>query len=269
MLIDTHCHLDGGYFEEGADAVLDRALAEGVRGFVCIGVGGLESTRFAVELAQRRAEVVATVGVHPHEASSYGPELHAVLEQLVRDERVVAIGEIGLDYHYDHSPRPTQREVFVRMIAFAKEVKLPIVVHTRSAPAETLEILESEAAREVGGVIHCFSEDRAFAARALDLGFDLSFSGVVTFKNARSVHDVAAWAPADRILVETDAPYLAPNPLRGKRCEPAWVVHTAREVARLRNQSFEELSRTTTENACRRFGPALSRAVGGSDAPTR
>lgn len=262
MLVDTHCHLDAGYFAEGADAVIERARAEGVGAFVCIGVGGAEQARFALELAERRPDVVATVGVHPHEAQSHGPELRALFEELAPATRVVAIGEIGLDYHYDHSPREVQREVFREMIGFARARRLPIVVHTREAAADTLEILESEGAREVGGVIHCFSEDRVFAARALDLGFDLSFSGVVTFKNARAVQDVAAWAPADRILVETDAPYLAPHPLRGKRCEPAHVVHTARAVASLRNMGFLALSALTTENACRRFGPPLAAAAG-------
>lgn len=262
MLIDTHCHLDGGYFAEGAGAVIGRARDAGVGAFVCIGVGGEASTRFAVELARERPDVVATVGVHPHEAASFSAELAAVCRELAQSSRVVAIGETGLDYHYDYSPREVQREVFRQMIGMARELRLPIVVHTREAAADTLEILERERASEVGGVIHCFSEDQAFAARALDLGFDLSFSGIVTFKNAREIQAVAAWAPADRILVETDAPYLAPHPLRGKRCEPAHVVHTARAVAALRNTSFEALAQTTSENACRRFGAALAAAAG-------
>jgi TatD DNase family protein len=262
MLIDTHCHLDAGYFAEGPDAVITRARGEGVGAFVCIGVGGEPSARFAVELARQRPDVVATVGVHPHEASSHGPELQAVFAELASDPRVVAVGEIGLDYHYEYSPREVQREVFRKMIGFAKQRRLPIVVHTREAAEDTLEILETEGAAEVGGIIHCFSENRAFATRALDLGFDLSFSGIVTFKNAREIQDVAAWAPSDRILVETDAPYLAPHPLRGKRCEPAHVVHTARALAALRGVSFEELAGLTSANACRRFGPALAAAAG-------
>lgn len=262
MLIDTHCHLDASYFEEGAAAVIERARAEGVGAFVCIGVGGEAEARGAVELARGRPEVVATVGVHPHDASSLSPELEATLAELAAAPEVVAIGEIGLDYHYDHSPREVQREVFRKLVGFARERRLPIVVHTREAAADTLEILKSEGARDVGGVIHCFSEDRAFAEVALDLGFDLSFSGIVTFKNARSVQEVAAWAPAERILVETDAPYLAPHPFRGKRCEPAHVVHTARAVAALRQLSLEEIAVLTSDNACRRFGPALAKARG-------
>jgi TatD DNase family protein len=261
MLIDTHCHLDAGYFPEGADAVLDRARSAGVGAFVCIGVGGLEAAQNAVALAERRADVVATAGVHPHDASSFDPQLERALVTLLGHERMVAVGEVGLDYHYDHSPRAVQREVFARFIAIARALKKPIVVHTRSAPSETLEILDSEGAREVGGVIHCFSEDRAFAAKAFDLGFDVSFSGIVTFKNATAIREVAGWAPPERILVETDSPYLAPVPLRGKACEPAYVLHTARFVAEQRGIGLEELARLTTDNAIRRFGGPLDRAA--------
>jgi TatD DNase family protein len=262
MLVDTHCHLDSSYFPEGADAVIERARTAGVAAFVCIGVGGLEASRAALELSRRRPEVVATVGVHPHDAEGCDAELEAALESLIDDERVVGVGEIGLDYHYDHSPRDRQRDVFRRFVALARRHRRPIVIHTRNAAEDTLAILESEGAREVGGVIHCFSEDRAFARRALDLDFELSFSGIVTFKNARAIQEVAAWAPAERILVETDSPYLAPAPLRGKKCEPAYVVHTARWVADLRGVSLDELARATTANACRRFGSALAGAPG-------
>jgi len=168
--------------------------------------------------------------------------------------RVVAVGEVGLDHHYDHSPRTRQAEVFRRFVQLARRHKKPLVVHTRSAPQETLDILSEEGAAEVGGLIHCFSEDKVFARRALDLGFDLSFSGIVTFKRSVEIQEVAAWAPADRILVETDSPYLAPMPLRGKRCEPAFVLHTARFVAGLRGIPLEELARITSENAARRLG---------------
>jgi TatD DNase family protein len=258
MLFDTHCHLDAGYFPEGADAVLERARAAGVGAFACIGVGSIEMARFAVALAERRAEVVATVGVHPHDASGAGPELEAELANLASHERVVAVGEVGLDFHYDHSPREKQKDVFRRAIALARRLDKPLVIHTRSAPDDTLEILGSEGARDVGGIIHCFSEDRAFAARALELGFYLSFSGILTFKNARSVHDVAAWAPEDRLLVETDSPYLAPVPLRGKPCEPAYVTHTATRLAELRGTDLARVSALTTENAAKVFRLAIS-----------
>jgi TatD DNase family protein len=252
-LFDTHCHLDRQSFDEGADAVLERARAAGVSRVLCVGVGGREQARHAVELAERRADVLCSAGVHPHDAASLDAELEAELAELVERPSVAAVGEVGLDFHYDHSPRPLQAEVFRRFIALAKRVNKPIIVHTRSAPQETLEILSGESARDVGGVIHCFSEDRAFAERALDLDFDLSFSGIVTFKNARSIQEVAAWAPEDRILIETDSPYLAPVPFRGKKCEPAFVAHTATKVAELRGVSLSRLAEATTANACRRF----------------
>jgi len=254
MLIDTHCHLDSGYFPEGVDAVLERASAAGVEGFVVIGVGeDLAPARSAIEIANARANVWATVGVHPHDAMVLNDAMEAEIDALAKEPRICAIGEIGLDYHYMRSPREAQRDVFRRLIALARRNQKPIVVHTREAAEDTLLILEEEGARDVGGIIHCFSEDRAFAERALSLGFDLSFSGIVTFKNARSVHEVAAWAPSDRILVETDSPYLAPIPMRGKRCEPAYVVHTARRVAELRGEALADLAAITTENAKRRL----------------
>jgi len=259
-LADAHCHLDARHFNEGPDTVIERACAVGVVGFVVVGLVGaedvepLEPARFAVDLARRLPDrVAACVGLHPHDARCWTESLHEGLRALALATEVVAVGEIGVDYHYDHSPRETQRHVFARLIGLARELKKPIVVHTRSAPEDTLAILETENARDVGGIIHCFSEDRAFARRALDLGFSLSFSGIVTFKNAVAIQDVAAWAPLDRILVETDSPYLAPMPLRGKRCEPAHVVHTARRVAELRGIGAEELASSTLANTERRF----------------
>jgi len=260
-LVDAHCHLDAGYFPDGADAVMARASAAGVIGFVVVGVGrDLQPARDAIALARRLPErVCACVGIHPHDASSWSLEAHATLRELSLAAEVVAVGEIGLDYHYDHSPRDVQRDVFARLVGLAREVGKPIVVHTREAAEDTLTVLEREGAREVGGIIHCFSEDRAFAKRALDLGFDVSLSGIVTFKNSRAVQDVAAWAPLDRILVETDSPYLAPMPHRGKKCEPEMIVHTARRVAELRGIPLEELAEATTANAERRFAKAFPR----------
>src|SRR5690606_11481657 len=239
MLVDTHCHLDPEHFPEGPDAVLARAREAGVGHFVVIGVGpDAGSAEQAIALAAR-PDVSATVGLPPHEASHLSDDLFARLEALGAHDQVVAIGEIGLDHHYMSSPAPVQAEAFRRMIALARRLDKPIVVHTRAAPDETLAILEGEGARDVGGIIHCFSEDRRFAERALDLDFDVSFSGIVTFKNAAAIQEVARWAPADRILVETDSPYLAPIPLRGKKNEPAHVVHTAAFVAALRGVSPE------------------------------
>lgn len=257
MLFDTHCHLDAEYFPSGADDALERARAAGVAHFAVIGVGSLSAARSAVALAERRSDVFATVGVHPHDASTLDETLEGELRALLGRERVLALGEVGLDFHYDHSSRDVQREVFRRMVALARSVNKPLVIHTRSAPEETLAILESEGARDVGGIIHCFSEDRSFATRALDLGFYLSFSGILTFKNAHSVHEVARTAPPDRILVETDSPYLAPVPMRGKPCEPAYVVHTARRLAELRHTSLADIETLTTENAARAFRVAL------------
>lgn len=253
-LVDTHCHLAPEIFPEGVDAVIARAAAAGVTRLVCIGVGGMPASVAAVRLARDNPAIVATVGVHPHDAASFDAGLDAELRPLAAAAEVAAIGEVGLDYHYDASPRDVQHGVFAHFVALARELDKPLVIHTREAPRQTLEILSSEGAQDVGGVIHCFSEDRTFARHALDLGFDLSFSGIVTFKNAASVHEVARWAPADRILVETDSPYLAPVPLRGKRCEPAFVVHTARRVAELRGMKPEDLWDITTANALRRFG---------------
>jgi TatD DNase family protein len=261
-LVDTHCHLDPQYLPGGPEEVIARARAVGVIGFVVIGVGrDFSAVRDAVALAARLPErVSATVGVHPHDASSLDDAAHAELATLAARPEVVAVGEIGLDYHYDHSPRDVQRAVFARLIALARASRKPIVVHTREAAEDTLALLESEGARDVGGIIHCFSEDRAFAARALDLGFDLSFSGIVTFKTARAVQDVAAWAPLDRVLVETDSPYLAPVPMRGKPCEPAYVAYTAAKVAELRGIDVAALAEATTTNAERRFGRSFPRA---------
>jgi TatD DNase family protein len=268
-LADAHCHLDPRHFGEGPDAVMARASSAGVVGFVVVGLAGesddtadaILPARFAVDLGRRfPGHVAACVGLHPHDARRWTPELHDALRLLASDADVSAVGEIGLDYHYDHSRRTTQRDVFARLVALARDVRKPIVVHTRSAPADTLDVLDCAGARDVGGIIHCFSEDRAFAARVLDLGFDLSFSGIVTFKNAAAVQEVAAWAPVDRVLVETDSPYLAPVPLRGKKCEPAHVVHTLRYIADLRRMPEEELSAATLANTEARFKKTFSRA---------
>lgn len=254
MFIDSHCHLDGDG-DRRVEAALARAHEAGVTGFLVVGVDRtLEAARFAIALSERHADVRAVVGVHPHDASVLTDAMLAELEVLARHPKVVAVGETGLDYHYMNSPVEAQKEAFRRQIALARRVGKPIVVHTRMAPADTLAILTEEGARDAGGVIHCFSEDRPFAQAALDLGFDLSFSGIVTFKRAQNVHEVAAWAPSDRILLETDSPYLAPVPERGKPCEPAYIVHTARRLAALRGLPLDEIARLTSDNTRRRFG---------------
>jgi TatD DNase family protein len=259
-LFDTHCHLDDPRFAGDFDAVLARARSVGVWKVATIGcVRGLDTVRRAFDVsAAHRDFMVTTIGVHPHDAATLGtPDGVAIwsgIETLARDPLVVAIGEMGLDYHYDHSPREEQREVFRRQIALAREVKKPIVVHSREAREDTLTILREENARDVGGILHCFSEDAAFAAAALELGFVASFSGIVTFKTALDIQDAAKRQPADAILVETDAPYLAPLPHRGRRNEPSYVAHTADFVAKLRGEDPDELRHRTTANACRILG---------------
>jgi len=256
-VIDTHCHLDPKYASKGQPSPaesLARARSVGVVGFVVVGVGErADEARHAVSLAKSEHDVVAAVGVHPHDAKAVDDALFDEIAALCKEERVAAVGEIGLDFHYDWSPRDVQRAVFRRFAQLARALNKPIVIHTREAGQEVLEILEQEGARDVGGVIHCFSEDVPFARRALDLGFDLSFSGIVTFKTAKAVQEAAVFCPRDRLLVETDAPYLAPVPFRGKTCEPAMVVHTARFVAQLRNESEALLAEVTSANARRRF----------------
>ena len=248
MLVDCHCHLIGSYPAEGGpEAALERARQAGVDGCIVVATT-LGEAGPALELARRHPQVQACLGVHPHEADGWGPGSGAELEALLGDPNVRLVGETGLDWHYDLSPRAAQEAVFREHIRLARRVAKPIMVHTREAPFETLRILREEGAEQVGGIIHCFSEDQAFAEQALDLGFYLSFSGIVTFRNAAAIQAVAAWAPEDRILVETDSPFLAPVPFRGKPNEPAHVVQVAAQVAHLRQLSPEQLGSITTRN---------------------
>jgi TatD DNase family protein len=256
MLFDTHCHLDDPRLLEELDAVLDRAQEAGVRRITTIGCASdVASVTKAIEIAQGHpGRISATVGVHPHDAKHLDDELFDAIRDAGADASVVAIGETGLDFHYDHSPHDAQEEAFRKQIAIAKELRKPLVIHTRSAPKETLRILREEQAKDVGGIIHCFSEDAPFAAAALDLGFVSSFSGIVTFNKAIAVQEAARKQPADALLVETDAPYLAPIPRRGKRNEPAYVAYTAARIAELRGVDPEALAQATYENALRIFG---------------
>lgn len=248
MLVDAHCHLTGIHLAEGqVEATLARARAEGVTGFIAVGTD-LEDSRAVLNLARRLPGVQASVGVHPHEAKTWSQNTEPALADLAADPSVRFVGETGLDWHYDLSPRDEQEAVFRAQIRLAKALRKPLMIHTRSAPEATLRILSEEGADAVRGIIHCFSEDRPFAEKALDLGFYLSFSGITTFKKAEAVRGVAAWAPADRILVETDAPFLAPVPYRGKPNEPGFVRYTAEAVAGLRGISSLELAGLTTRN---------------------
>ncbi|MEM7136637.1 MAG: TatD family hydrolase [Myxococcota bacterium] len=256
MLFDTHCHLDDPRLHAELGEVLERAASAGVSRITTIGCANdVASVGSALALAHAHPETIsATVGVHPHDAKHFDRALEDALVDAGADDAVVAIGETGLDFHYDHSPHEDQRRAFRAQVQIAKQLKKPLVIHTRSAPEETLRILREEGAHDVGGIIHCFSEDASFAKGALDLGFVSSFSGIVTFKKAIEVQEAARQQPSDAILVETDAPYLAPIPKRGKRNEPAYVAHTAARIAELRGEDPEELAATTYDNAMRVFG---------------
>src|SRR5438034_4375027 len=232
--------------------MIARAREAGVEHFVTIGCD-LTTSRAAVELADRYPFIYATVGVHPHEAKQIGDSWYDDLRWLAQHKKVVAYGEIGLDYHYNHSPPKLQRERFREQITLAREMRLPIVVHTREAQEDTIAILKEENAADVGGVFHCFSGDARLAKNALDLGFLLSFSGVITFQNATMLRDIVKTVPMDRILVETDAPYLTPAPNRGKRNEPAYVRHVAEKIAELHGLSVQQVEEATTQNTKQLF----------------
>ncbi len=250
QLVDSHCHLDMEVFEGERQQVVERARGAGVVAILTIGAGGaLDCNRRAIALAEEFPEVYATVGIHPHDAQSATPEAVDALRKWAAHPKVVAIGETGLDFHYDHAPRPVQEATFRTFIAVARECRLPLVVHLRQAHDAAVRILREEKANEVGGVIHCFSGDSSAARDFLDLNFYLSFSGTVTFKNAGSVRESARFVPDDCLLVETDAPFLTPAPLRGRRNEPAFVIHTAACVAALRNLGLEDLGASTCANA--------------------
>ncbi len=243
-LIDSHCHLTDARLFPEVDAVVERARAAGVETLVTIGTHP-DGSREAVALAERLPGVYATVGIHPHSADGATEEALAEVRELLRHPRVVGIGETGLDYHYDNSPRADQRRSFLRHLEMARETGLPVVVHTRSADDDTADILADAAG--VTGVLHCFSSGRALLERALEAGWYASFSGLITFRKYEDA-DLVRMVPADRILVETDAPYLAPMPHRGKTNEPAYVTHTARRAAEMRGEDPEAFAAATVAN---------------------
>ena len=255
-LVDSHCHLDDAKFDEDREQVIERARAAGVERMMAIGTGnGPPDLEVAIRQAERYPFLYATVGVHPHDAAKAGAETFGRLRELAKRAKVLAIGEIGLDYHYDFSPREVQREVFARQLEIAAECGKPVVIHTREAWEDTLGMLRE--CRQEAGIMHCFTGDEAQAREALDLGFHLSFGGVLTFPKAEALRQAARIAPEDRILVETDCPYLAPVPHRGKRNEPAFVVETARRLAEVRGCAAEEIAERTTcnfEQVCLRGG---------------
>ncbi|MBU2033420.1 MAG: TatD family hydrolase [Alphaproteobacteria bacterium] len=258
MLVDSHCHLEyKGLVEEQA-AVLDRARAAGVKTFLNISTKRSEWGQ-VVGTAEREPDVYASVGIHPHHADDHQDLTHAELREATDNPRVIGIGETGLDYYYEHSDRAAQQRLFRLHIAVAREVQLPVIIHTRDAEDDTLAILEDELGK--GGfpaLIHCFTASAQFGEKVLALGLSISISGIVTFKNARDLQAVAKTVPGDRLLVETDSPFLAPVPHRGKPCEPGFVRDTAAFLAELRGESLDHLAETTTRNFHALFAKAAA-----------
>lgn len=249
-LVDSHCHLDSPEFDADRDQVVQRALEAGVETMLAIGTGsGPPDLEAGVRLAEKYPCFYATIGVHPHDAAKASASDFERLAGLLSHPKVLALGEIGLDYHYDFSPRESQRTVFIRQMEIAAAARKPIVIHTCEAWEDTVALLEQHwKPHGTGGIMHCFSGGPREAGQALELGFYLSFGGIVTFPKALEVQAAARMAPSDRMLVETDSPYLAPVPRRGKRNEPALMVHTAQKLATLRGESLEAVSRATSEN---------------------
>jgi TatD DNase family protein len=254
MWIDSHAHVDGPEFEADRDEVLARAAAAGIERMVVIGaVGTPDSAQRAVDLASAHDHVFATVATHPHDVAQMTDEWWAIHERLAPHPRVVAIGETGLDYYYDHSPRQLQQEVFARFIELAHRVKKPVVCHIRDAHEDARRVLVEGRAAELGVVIHCFTGTPEDAAAYVAMGCYVSFSGIATYKTAEPIRQAIALVPPNRILLETDCPYLAPVPKRGKRNEPSFLVHTAEVVAKAAGLSIEELARHTVANTCEVF----------------
>lgn len=251
-LTDSHTHLDSKEFDEDREGCVDRALKAGVRRILTIGTGeGLAGTQRAIALAERYPFVWASAGVHPHDAAH---EIdREVFERLANHPKVVAIGETGLDFYRDWSPKDKQYEKFELQIELAKKVKKPLIIHSRNAGEECLSLLTERGAAAVGGVFHCFAENAIFAERAWKIGFYVSFPGLLTFKKADEVRAICAAIPIERILIETDAPYMAPEPHRGKRCEPAFVAETAKRLATVKGLSVEEVAEITTANTLKLF----------------
>ncbi len=246
QLVDSHCHLNFDPLGAHLDQVLDRARDHDVGYMLCVSVN-LEDFPQVRALAQHYDQVFASVGVHPNEREGREPEVKELVA-LGRGAEIVAVGETGLDYYRSTGELDWQRERFARHIQAAKDLKKPLIVHSRDADTETVDLLHSEGAGEAGGVLHCFADRWEIAKRALDLGFYISFSGIVTFKNAADLREVARKVPTERILIETDAPYLAPTPHRGKANEPAYVRYVAKCLATIRNESFKEIAQQTTDN---------------------
>ncbi len=251
IFIDSHCHIDGEQFDDDRYEVVERARAAGVAAMLNIGTGDPHSDDFrrAVAVAEKYDNVYASVGVHPHDAKLYDDKAEQHLVELASSAKVIAWGEIGLDYYYDHSPRDVQRDVFRRQIRTARELELPIIIHSRDADAETVEILTEECSYEgFRGVMHCFGGTAAMAEALMPLGYLISFAGNVTFKKADNLRDAARVVPLDKLLIETDCPFLTPVPFRGKRNEPSFVVHTAQFLADFYGVTVDTVAEHTTQN---------------------
>ncbi|HEX6648618.1 MAG TPA: TatD family hydrolase [Pyrinomonadaceae bacterium] len=256
MFIDSHAHIDGPEFDVDRDQIIERAKTAGVSVILNVGTGDPNAGVFerAIKVGKKYECVFTAIGTHPHDARFYDDKAEEKIESLVQSERVLAWGEIGLDFHYDNSPRDVQVEVFKRQLRAARECDLPVVIHTREAETETIEILKSDyAGAERRGIFHCFSGSKDLAQRALELDFMISFSGILTFKKADELREVARAVPLDRLLIETDCPFLSPIPYRGKRNEPAYVVEVARCLAGIHGLEVEEMARVTSENFARFF----------------
>ncbi len=260
-LVDSHCHIDGPEFEIDFHEMLERCSEAGVRAMLCVGTGNVVEGEVerAVEVARRNPNIYASVGVHPHDAKTYDEEVERRLCVLAGEPKVIAWGEIGLDYHYDLSPRDVQKDVFRRQLEKAVEHRLPVIIHSREAEEDTVEILGS-VARDGGlrGVMHCFGGSAEAARRFLDIGFYISFAGNVTFKKAEQLREAARIVPLERMMVETDCPYMSPEPVRGGRNEPSHVAHTARFLAELLSIDRNRFEKETTANFERLFGVVIS-----------
>lgn len=264
IFVDSHCHIDGEQFDGDRDEVVQRAMDAGVGGMLVVGTGdpNTDDFRRAVAVAERYDNVFAAVGVHPHDAKLYDDKAERHLIDLIAStDKIIAWGEIGLDFYYDHSPRDVQEDVFIRQIREAGALGLPIIIHSRDADDETVAILREECGGEDfrGGIMHCFGGTPQMAEDLMEIGFLISFSGNVTFKKAENIRDAARVVPLDKLLIETDCPFLAPVPFRGKRNEPAYVVKTAEFLADLYDMEVGVLAEATTGNFERFFGVSIGR----------
>ena len=268
MLIDTHAHLEMREFNDDQDEVIKRAREAGVEYILTIGTT-LESSRDAVMLADKYDFIYAAIGIHPYEVKDILHPTYDILRHFAQHKKVVAYGEIGLDYHYEHSPRTDQKRKFRDMLREARMLELPVIVHDRDAHEDTLQILSEEWSPELGGVLHCFSGDISMAKRMIEMGFSLSVAGPITFPKAEALREVVRQIPIEHLLIETDSPYLAPQPMRGKRNEPAFVRHAAEAIAKIKGLSFDDVARITSFNAMQLFGMGSMPAKGQITYPIR